>query len=51
MYYADQRGLPDVEARMRGLARAPGADAPFWTPAPLLSRLAAANDTFNRMRR
>jgi 3-hydroxyacyl-CoA dehydrogenase len=51
MYYADQRGLPDVEARMRSLARAPGADAAFWTPAPLLSQLAAANDTFNRMRR
>jgi 3-hydroxyacyl-CoA dehydrogenase len=51
MLYADQRGLRDVEQRMSALARAPGADAAFWTPAPLLSRLAAADELFNRMRR
>ena len=44
MYYADQRGLADIEARMRALA---ATDAAFWTPAPLLSRLAAQRRTFN----
>jgi len=31
---------------MRALAGAPGADAAFWTPAPLLSRLAADGGSF-----
>jgi 3-hydroxyacyl-CoA dehydrogenase len=46
MYYADRRGLIEVEARMLDLARAPDADVAFWTPAPLLARLAGAGKTF-----
>jgi len=45
MYYADQRGLAEVEGRMKALA---GSDPAFWTPARLLSRLAAEKQTFNR---
>ena len=45
MYYADQRGLREIEQRMLALATT---DPAFWTPAPLLSRLAAEGGTFNR---
>jgi 3-hydroxyacyl-CoA dehydrogenase len=32
---------------MHAFAAMPGADAAFWTPAPLLARLAAEGKTFN----
>ena len=41
MFYAEQRGLREVVARLEALARAPGADEAFWAPAPHLRRLAA----------
>ena len=51
MLYADLLGLFNVVRRMREFAAAPGADAAFWTPAPLLARLAAEGKTFNRITR
>jgi 3-hydroxyacyl-CoA dehydrogenase len=47
MLYADMLGLPNVTRRMHAFAAMPGADAEFWTPAPLLARLAADGRTFN----
>lgn len=48
MLYADSVGLQNVVHRMAEFARGPAADAAsFWSPAPLLSRLAAAGKTFN----
>jgi 3-hydroxyacyl-CoA dehydrogenase len=47
MFYADQTGLPEVERRLRRIASSPGADAAFWTPAPLLARLAQEGKTFS----
>lgn len=47
MLYADQVGLVNVERALKRFAAEPGADVAFWTPAALLSRLAAANETFN----
>lgn len=47
MLYADMLGLFNVMRRMRVFASAPGADGAFWTPAPLLARLAAEGRTFN----
>jgi 3-hydroxyacyl-CoA dehydrogenase len=47
MLYADTSGLFNVTRRMREFAAMPGADAAFWTPAPLLARLAADGRTFN----
>jgi 3-hydroxyacyl-CoA dehydrogenase len=46
MFYADQTGLLEVERRLRRIASAPGADVAFWTPAPLLARLAQEGKTF-----
>jgi 3-hydroxyacyl-CoA dehydrogenase len=46
MLHADMLGLPNVMRRMREFAAAPGADTEFWTPAPLLARLAADGATF-----
>ena len=48
MLYADMLGLHNVMRRMRTFAALPGADTAFWTPAPLLVRLAAEGNTFNR---
>jgi 3-hydroxyacyl-CoA dehydrogenase len=47
MLYADMLGLYNAVRRMHAFATAPGADAAFWTPAPLLARLAAEGNTFN----
>ena len=47
MRYADEVGLYNVVRAMKGFAAAPGGDARFWEPAPLLARLAAENKTFN----
>ena len=47
MLYADELGLFTVVQTMQRFAANPHADAGFWQPAPLLSRLAASGKTFN----
>jgi 3-hydroxyacyl-CoA dehydrogenase len=47
MFYADTVGLPKVVEIMKGFAANPNADPTFWTPAPLLAKLAAAGKRFN----
>ena len=47
MCYADEVGVYGVVQRMRELARNPYGDPGFWTPAPLLARLAAEGGAFN----
>jgi len=47
MLYADQVGLFNVVEAMKRFAKNPLDDAKFWTPAPLLARLAAEGKTFN----
>ena len=47
MFHADLMGLDQVRRRMREFARNPHGDPAFWTPAPLLERLADAGGTFN----
>lgn len=47
MCYADEVGLYAVVLRMQEFARQSHGDPAFWTPAPLLARLAAAGGTFN----
>lgn len=48
MFHADLVGLPDVLKRMREFAANPHGDPGFWTPAPLLLRLAEAGLPFNQ---
>ena len=47
MFYADQLGLSEVVRTLRRIAAQPGADTAFWTPAPLLARLAQDGKTFS----
>jgi 3-hydroxyacyl-CoA dehydrogenase len=47
MFYADTIGLYTIVQRMRQLAANPLDEPGFWTPAPLLARLAAEGDRFN----
>ncbi|HYF60492.1 MAG TPA: 3-hydroxyacyl-CoA dehydrogenase NAD-binding domain-containing protein [Burkholderiaceae bacterium] len=47
MFYADTVGLPKVVEIMKGFAANPNADPTFWTPAPLLAKLAADGKRFN----
>ena len=47
MLFADQMGLYNVGDRMSQFARNPHGDPAFWTPAPLLARLAAEGGSFN----
>ena len=47
MCYADEVGLYAVVQRMREFSRNSGADPKFWTPQPLLARLAATGGSFN----
>ncbi|HEY5264474.1 MAG TPA: 3-hydroxyacyl-CoA dehydrogenase NAD-binding domain-containing protein [Steroidobacteraceae bacterium] len=47
MFYADQTGLGDIARALRRIAAVPGTDTAFWTPAPLLVRLAQQGKTFN----
>ncbi|MCL4773956.1 MAG: enoyl-CoA hydratase/isomerase family protein [Burkholderiaceae bacterium] len=47
MLYADMAGLYNVVNRMADFAANPHGDAAFWTPAPLLARLAAQGTGFN----
>jgi 3-hydroxyacyl-CoA dehydrogenase len=46
MCYADQVGLFNVVQAMKRFARNPHDDAEFWTPAPLLAKLAAEGKSF-----
>jgi 3-hydroxyacyl-CoA dehydrogenase len=46
MFHADGLGLARVVARMRDFAANPHADPAFWTPAPLLARLAGSGRSF-----
>ena len=48
MCYADEIGVYGVAQRMRELARNPQGDPAFWTPAPLIQRLAAEGGSFNQ---
>ena len=47
MFYADQVGLGEVARALKGISEQPGADKAFWTPAPLLARLAQDGKTFS----
>jgi 3-hydroxyacyl-CoA dehydrogenase len=47
MFYADQVGLSEVARALRHIADTSGADKEFWTPAPLLARLADQGTTFS----
>ncbi len=47
MLYADTIGLPNVVRALKRIAAEPGADAKFWTPAPLLLKLAEEGKNFN----
>jgi 3-hydroxyacyl-CoA dehydrogenase len=47
MFYADQTGLHDIARSLKSIAAQPGSDAEFWTPAPLLTRLAQQGQTFS----
>jgi 3-hydroxyacyl-CoA dehydrogenase len=47
MCYADEVGVYAVAQRMRELGRNPYGDPGFWTPAPLIARLAAEGKAFN----
>jgi 3-hydroxyacyl-CoA dehydrogenase len=48
MFYADQVGLDQVVLRVREFARNPHGDPAFWTPAPLLERLAESGSSWER---
>jgi 3-hydroxyacyl-CoA dehydrogenase len=47
MLYADMYGLYNVVNRMQDFAANPHGDPSFWTPAPLLAKLAAEGKSFN----
>jgi 3-hydroxyacyl-CoA dehydrogenase len=47
MFFADQTGLHVVARALEDIAAQPGSDTAFWTPAPLLTRLAHEGQTFN----
>jgi 3-hydroxyacyl-CoA dehydrogenase len=50
MFYAEQTGLLEVDRALRHIASSPGADVAFWTPAPLLARLAQEGKTFTEFK-
>src|SRR5258708_7254852 len=47
MFYADQVGLSEVARAIKAIALQTRADKAFWTPAPLLERLAQEGKTFS----
>ena len=47
MFAADTAGLYNVVRSMKRFAANPHGDPGFWTPAPLLAKLAAEGKTFN----
>jgi 3-hydroxyacyl-CoA dehydrogenase len=50
LFHGDSVGLITVARALSRIAAAPGADATFWTPAPLLARLAREGKTFSEFR-
>jgi 3-hydroxyacyl-CoA dehydrogenase len=50
MFYGDSVGLITVARALSRIAAVRGADAAFWTPAPLLARLAQEGRTFSEFR-
>jgi 3-hydroxyacyl-CoA dehydrogenase len=46
MFHADQVGVDRVLRRVRGFGHNPHGDPVFWTPAPLLERLAESGGRF-----
>ena len=50
MFYADSVGLLTVARALSRIAAVPGAEAAFWTPASLLTRLAREGKTFSEFR-
>src|SRR5271166_730742 len=50
MFYADRVGLSSVARALRRIAALPGADAAFWTPAPLLVQLLQEGKTFSEFK-
>jgi 3-hydroxyacyl-CoA dehydrogenase len=50
MFFADQTGLHDIARALTRIAAQPGSDTAFWTPAPLLTRLAREGQTFNGLK-
>jgi 3-hydroxyacyl-CoA dehydrogenase len=50
MFYGDSVGLITVVRALSRIAAERGADAAFWTPAPLLARLAREGRTFSEPR-
>src|SRR3984885_1477507 len=50
MFYGDSVGLMTVARALSRIAAVQGADAAFWTPAPLLTRLAREGKTFSEFR-
>ena len=50
MFYADRVGLSSVARALRRIAALAGADAAFWTPAPLLVRLVQEGKTFSEFK-
>jgi 3-hydroxyacyl-CoA dehydrogenase len=51
MFYGDSVGLITVARALSRIAAVHGADAAFWTPAPLLARLAQEGTTFSEFTR
>jgi 3-hydroxyacyl-CoA dehydrogenase len=47
MFHADQVGLDRVVRRVREFASNPHSDPAFWTPAPLLERLAESGGSLS----
>jgi 3-hydroxyacyl-CoA dehydrogenase len=47
MFYADTVGLHEIARALERIAAQPGSDTAFWTPAPLLARLAHQGQTFS----
>ena len=50
MFHGDSVGLITVARALSRIAAVRGADAAFWTPAPLLARLAREGKTFSEFR-
>jgi 3-hydroxyacyl-CoA dehydrogenase len=48
MFHADRVGLDQVLRRVREFVRNPHGDPAFWTPAPLLERLAESGGRFTQ---
>src|SRR5271165_40318 len=46
MFYGDTTGLHEIARTLERIAAEPGSDKSFWTPAPLLTRLAREGQTF-----